>query len=452
MRLRSVASFNEEKSAIIMKANLPVNEELRLNELYDFHILDTPPDEDFDNLVRLASKLCNTPISTISLIDAHRQWFKAKIGIEDSENSRDISFCAHAINQQEIFVVKDARQDERFFDNPLVTGNPEIRFYAGVPLVTNRGNRLGTLCVIDCIPRNITDDEREILATLGKQVVKLMELHKSNYELQQISKQENSQRIQLEEANKMQQKIISVIAHDVRSPLHNVKSLLQLIPEKQTVPPQIGMYMDMGISQLNNTVGLLDNLVEWGKLQMHTEECASKNCNLHDIANDVLKDLQIPAGLKKIYLKNRIDTKLEIVSDENIIKFILRNLVTNAIKFTKEGGITLSAVASSGSIGIKVTDTGIGMSQAILELLFCGQKKISRKGTQNEAGSGLGLSLVKGFIEKLHGSIEAKSEVGKGTSISFSLPVTISNKEVEPAQNSIHKSGKKHSKFHSFFH
>src|SRR5579871_2648419 len=166
-----------------MKANLPVNEELRLKELYDFHILDTQPDEDFDNITRLASRLFNVPVSTISLIDAHRQWFKSKIGVEDPEYSRDISFCAHAINQEDIFVVKDARHDERFFDNPLVIGDPEIRFYAGVPLITNNGNRLGTLCVIDNIARNISDEERETLAILGKQVVKLMELHKSNYQL-----------------------------------------------------------------------------------------------------------------------------------------------------------------------------------------------------------------------------------------------------------------------------
>ncbi|MBS1934092.1 MAG: GAF domain-containing sensor histidine kinase, partial [Bacteroidetes bacterium] len=324
-----------------MKANLPVNEEFRLKELCDFHILDTPPDEDFDNITRLASRLCNAPISAISLIDADRQWFKSKIGIEGTGISRNVSFCAHAINHDEIFVVNDARQDERFFDNPLVLGDPEIRFYAGVPLVTNTGSRLGTLCVIDSIARNITNEEREILAMLGKQVVKLMELHKSDYQFQQISKLEHAHGAQLEEAAKMQQKIISLIAHDVRSPLHNVKSLLQLIPEKQTVPPQIAMYMDMAIDQLNNTTGLLNNLVEWGQLQMHAEENASKNCNLYELVNDVLKDLKVPADLKKIYLKNKIDPKPEILSDENILKFILRNLITNAIKFTRDGGVTV---------------------------------------------------------------------------------------------------------------
>ena len=252
----------------MLRPPIPCNEESRLADLYDYKILDTSVEEDFDGIVRLASKICNAPISLISLVDAHRQWFKSKLGLDSTETNREISFCAHAINQDKIFVVQDAATDERFLDNPLVTGEPGIRFYAGVPLVSPHGNRLGTLCIIDRVPRNLTDSQEENLALLGMQVVKLMELHKANNRLKQITQKEQLQRMELERISKMQQRIISIMAHDIRSPLHSLKSLLQLIPGKQAGISQPAMYLDIGIAQLNSTLGLLDNLVEWGRIQM----------------------------------------------------------------------------------------------------------------------------------------------------------------------------------------
>ena len=120
----------------MVKAPIPYNETDRLQDLYDYQLLDTPEEDDFNEIVRLASDICKVPISLITLVDAGRQWFKAKVGLDTPETPRDISFCGHAMLNGEIFVVGDARKDERFHDNPLVTGQPDIRFYAGVPLVS----------------------------------------------------------------------------------------------------------------------------------------------------------------------------------------------------------------------------------------------------------------------------------------------------------------------------
>ena len=129
-------------------------EQLRLEKLEAYKILDTPSESDFNELVLLASKICRTPISLISLIDEKRQWFKANIGLTVNETAREVSFCQHAIQQHEVFLIRDALNDERFKYNPLVTGYPDIRFYAGMPLATNDGFNLGTLCVIDTVPRD----------------------------------------------------------------------------------------------------------------------------------------------------------------------------------------------------------------------------------------------------------------------------------------------------------
>jgi diguanylate cyclase (GGDEF)-like protein/PAS domain S-box-containing protein len=142
----------------------------------ELDLLDGPPEKEFDDLVRLASAVCSAPISLVSLVDAHRQWFKASFGIEAKETLRDISFCTHAIQQADVFVVEDATQDERFRNNPLVTGDPTIRFYAGVPLRAPNGYAVGTLCVIDLVSRHLTENQKDALTILGAQVEARMAL------------------------------------------------------------------------------------------------------------------------------------------------------------------------------------------------------------------------------------------------------------------------------------
>ncbi len=158
------------KKADRMEATLPGNEQERLAALHDHSILDTAPEREFDDLVRLAASLCGVPIAAVSLIDEHRQWFKAILGLPISETPRADAFCAHTILQSDILVVPDAQADPRFADNPLVTGDPNIRFYAGVPLITEEGLALGSLCIIDRNPRQFTPEQEELLRLLARQV------------------------------------------------------------------------------------------------------------------------------------------------------------------------------------------------------------------------------------------------------------------------------------------
>ncbi len=166
-----------------MSAPIPLNEVKRLKVLWQYEVLDTVPEEVFDDLTELAARICEAPIAMITLVDENRQWFKSKIGVTVKETSRDISFCAHAINQEDLFIVPDAAKDERFATSPLVISEPKIRFYAGAPLITPDGYALGTLCVIDKVPRELRPDQKQALRILARHVVSQLELRRHAREL-----------------------------------------------------------------------------------------------------------------------------------------------------------------------------------------------------------------------------------------------------------------------------
>lgn len=164
-------------------APIPKNDAQRINVLWQYDILDTVPEEVFDDLTELAARICEAPIALITLVDEDRQWFKSKIGVTINETSRDISFCGHAIEQSDLFIVPDATLDKRFAQNPLVTSDPKIRFYAGAPLVTPDGHALGTLCVIDKVPRELRPDQKQALRVLARHVMTQLELRRHSREL-----------------------------------------------------------------------------------------------------------------------------------------------------------------------------------------------------------------------------------------------------------------------------
>ncbi|WP_439504638.1 GAF domain-containing sensor histidine kinase [Sediminibacterium sp.] len=388
-----------------------LDDTMKLNDSYGYEVLDTSYQEEFNDVTKLAATICKTPIALISLIDNEKQWFKAHFGIDTKTFPHSMAFCKYTINSnQSIFTISDTLEDERFKDNPLVVNAPNIRFYVGIPLINKDGRSVGTLSVMDLNPRSLNDDQVFTLQVLSRQVVKLLDQNLLNNQLEQ-------QQEKLQQQMEMQNRILSIIAHDVRNPIGAVKSIIELNAHKILNQQNSVELMNMAGKQIDGTVELLNNLVDWGSMQMLGQGFEKEKVHLRTLVSNMLNSFEVMASLKSNIMVNLVDEDLFIKSEINALRFILRNLISNANKFTKEGVITVYAQKENGQTILSVSDTGIGMTEEIKGRLFDGEHYQSTTGTSNEKGSGLGLILTKDFIKILGGSIKVESILNKGTSV-----------------------------------
>lgn len=392
----------------------PANENERLEALQGYDILDTLPEKEFDAIVKIASEICQTPISMVSLIDDNRQWFKSSIGISAKETPRNYSVCAHTINQtNEVFTIKDSRQDADFSDHPLVVNYPHMVFYAGVPLVNNEGYALGTLCVIDYKPRELSDSQLESLKALSQQVVSLLELRKLNKLLLERKKE-------IKERNAELEQFAYIVSHDIKSPLNHIIGLSANLQENHAAElnaeaQQIINYIDRSSMRLKNLVdGIIDYYIK--------SDIAVKDKNTIDLGQ-LLEEIMDLLNTDE-HCKIESDFEGQIIRANAVaLNQILLNLISNAIKYNDKEDVQIVLTFSQDEThyNFRIKDNGRGIDAEHLDKIFDVFVTLDSNDRFNNKGTGIGLSTVKKLIDKMGGNIRVNSVLGKGSEFRFSI-------------------------------
>lgn len=397
-------------------APIPENEEQRLRVLQQLNILDTVEEQAYDDLTQLAAQICDTPMALITLIDKERQWFKSHYGIDVRETPREIAFCSHAILGDELFEVEDADLDERFMDNPGVTGPLHIKFYAGEPLVVNEGIRLGTLCVIDEHARSLTIQQKEALKALARQVTSQLELRLRLFELKQLDEAKDE--------------FISMVSHELRTPLTSIKGSLGLLSNnlhKEQVSPQTNQLASIALRNTNGLLCIVNDILDVAKMEAGKMVLESHELNVMYLLQQALELNEAYAVKNSCSL--RIDagpsvTGAHLQGDEQRLLQVLANLISNATKFTHAGDvIELKADVHGGSVVISVIDHAGGISEADQKLIFRRFEQLGVRGNTRMPGTGLGLNICKHIVELHHGQIYFKVVPNESTTFCFSLPL-----------------------------
>jgi signal transduction histidine kinase len=394
----------------------PHNESERLRALRSYEVLDTLSEREYDQLTAIASQICGCRMSLISLIDEDRQWFKARVGLDVSETAREFAFCARAIQEpRKTLVVPDARLDNRFHDNPLVTGDPHLAFYAGVPLVNEDGLSLGTLCVLDSEPKTLSESQLIALNALADQVMALLELRRSKIALEKTLGN-------LEEKNRELEQFAFIAAHDLKSPLNGISSLTDVLIESHSE-----MFQQDGIRMLNAIRGssqqlssLITGLLDYYRLDSANQEMASL-IKREELTSQIMNLFGGDASVE-FQFAIQPDT---INTHGPVLLQVLLNLVGNAIKYSDKAKtiVKLEIEERKNGYRIVVADNGAGIDSRFHDKLFELFETASSSDRFGKRGNGIGLATVKKLVNRIGGSIRFFSELGKGTTFEFTMPL-----------------------------
>ncbi|KHT54221.1 histidine kinase [Alteromonas marina] len=393
-------------------APLPQNEDERLAELLSYDVLDTEAEQLFDDLTALASQICETPIALISLIDPDRQWFKSRVGLDAEETSREIAFCSHAILQEEVFEISNATLDPRFHDNPLVTGAPDIRFYAGAPLITPSGHAIGTLCAIDRKPKTLTEAQKASLQTLSKSVVAHLELKRKNRELERTSQFKSD--------------FLSYVSHEIRTPLNAINTFSQLLEgetQKLNLPSSFTTPLSHVSQSGERLLEIVNSVLDIKQIEAGKMRVMPRAVNTKDFFTHLFSLTKIRAEDSGIVFSTSIDNAMpdSLFFDDTKFGQVALNLLSNAIKFTNHGKSVKAQVKyKSGKVIFNVIDQGIGISDEDQKRLFTPFERMEN--AHQISGTGLGLNISKRLVELMDGSIKVSSKLNYGTRISVTLP------------------------------
>ncbi|PPT69531.1 GAF domain-containing sensor histidine kinase [Xanthomonas arboricola] len=379
----------------------PPSEALRLQALRSYGILDTPREAAFEDITRLASIICQTPIALISLVDAERQWFKSELGMGERETPLFKSMCAHALLDSDVLVVPDTREDVRFARNPLVTGEAPLHFYAGAVLKTSEGLPLGTVCVLDRQPRQLSAEQVDALRALARQTMAQLELRRALH--------------LAEESDRYRSRLMAIAGHDLKTPLRTAAYAIDK------------MRRHANVDSVPTLVTARDaiNLVARNLDELATLAAASETATpdlqplaLEDVLHSVLGVWRQPAIDKCLALRH-VPTSLRVRSHPTLLTTLLGNLIGNAVKYTERGRVLVGVRRRPGHAVVEIIDSGIGLNLDHPEQVF----QAFRQADPRSDGLGIGLWIVHRTAETLGCEVDVRPRPGGGTCFSVRIPL-----------------------------
>lgn len=398
-----------------MKAPLPDNEIDRLSALYSLDILDSPPEKDFDDIVALAAGVCSAPMSAVSLVDADRQWAKARTGGEVAEVSRDVSFCAHAILERDLMIVPDARTDERFADNPVVTAEGGVRFYAGAPLLTTDGFALGTLCVMDTEPRRLDVEQQQALRALARQVTAQLELRRYAFALANTT-------ARLQELERRKDDLAGLVGGELRSSLRLMSAYLERLGDTGLHDLEMGdLVARATAAHCRGFRELIDHLTSMADAGLGGESLHMRQCDLTRVTQRAVEAVRPIAASKHIWILNQAGgPSLPIIADPVRLEQVLTHLLFAAVKYTPEGGrVRVGTEMESGpTVRLDDMDLPDGMRPDLFPHLYYG----AIANPADVPGPDRGLAVAKRILDAHHATVALSDRPGDGTSLHVVFP------------------------------
>lgn len=392
---------------------VPENEDQRLEALYQYMGPDKEPetDENLIKLARLASEFCDVPIVFVNLIDEDKEYKHACFGFKGQNIPRSDSFCQFAIMQDDIYEIRNVLADPLFKNNPNVGGELQVRYYAAAPLKTPGGLNIGTLCLIDRKPNELTQPQKRALKTLADEVVSRLELNRLNRKLDQM--------------NRDKDELMKIVSHDMRNPLMGIIGFSEYLYQETDDDEKKEVYSIMEDAG-KHLLGIVNVMLNSEYFKNEPLRLSRKMVDVAAITREVIVLHQPYALLKEQYLSTDLPDTLSFKVDPERWKNIIGNLISNALKFTpRNGRIYVSLTVNEAKkqvLVLRVQDSGIGMSEEQIRQLYSGNTSQHRTGTEGEETSGLGMLFIKKSVELHRGKISVDSTPGKGTCFTIEIP------------------------------
>lgn len=392
---------------------IPSNEALRLQKLYDYQVLDTHSEDTFDKIALLASQIFNTKNAFVTFVDEHRVYFKANIGdFQASEVSREDSLCSLAILDEKMTVFNDTHSVPDLLKNPFVTATNGIRFYAGTPLKSPEGYSMGTVCVIDSVPKEVTEHQMAMLRTLSDIVMNKLE-----------------SRLRYNTIIKSQNDLMGIALHEIKNPLASISLANDILRMDTSKTPKMTDMIKRCVATIQNK---LADLLKLSEDEEKEQRLSIEEADLKEMLDRLINNFELLANKKNQIIELTIEDSLPKINiDKTKISDVLHNLLSNAIKYSYSNStIKIIAKKIDDFVEIEFKDQGQGLNDEDADKLFKKFAKLSSKPTGKESSNGLGLSICKSFVELHKGQIFAKSP-GKelGTSFFISLPIIFKQEE-----------------------